>query len=197
MNEVRMEVFDMSTVLRPSSAYALVLKEDGPKERKLAMIIGAHEAQCIKVARLNYGTPRPLTYEMMKNVLSGSGVKIDKAVIYDIREGIYSSWIFVERPDGTVFRVDSRTTDAICLSYYMDFPLYVGDDLLEREMLRNISDDSSTYTVSMNNVNLSVLKKAMEEAVSAEDYERASQIRDEILRREARTDNGGMPENDN
>lgn len=197
MNEVRMEVFDMSTVLRPSSAYALVLKEDGPKERKLAMIIGAHEAQCIKVARLNYGTPRPLTYEMMKNVLSGSGVKIDKAVIYDIREGIYSSWIFVERPDGTVFRVDSRTTDAICLSYYMDFPLYVGDDLLEREMLRNISDDSSTYTVSMNNVNLSVLKKAMEEAVSAEDYERASQIRDEIRRREARTDNGGMPENDN
>lgn len=197
MNEVRMEVFDMSTVLRPSSAYALVLKEDGPKERKLAMIIGAHEAQCIKVARLNYGTPRPLTYEMMKNVLSGSGVKIDKAVIYDIREGIYSSWIFVERPDGTVFRVDSRTTDAICLSYYMDFPLYVGDDLLEREMLRNISDDSSTYTVSMNNVNLSVLKKAMEEAVSAEDYERASQIRDEILRREARTDNGGMPENEN
>lgn len=184
MNEVRLEVFDMSTVLRPSNAYALVLKEDGPKERKLAMIIGAHEAQCIRVARMNYGTPRPLTYEMMKNVLTGSGVKIDKAVIYDIREGIYSSWLFVERPDGSVFRVDSRTTDAICLSYYMYFPIYVGDDLLEREMLRNISDDSSTYTVSMNNVSVPLLKKAMEEAVKAEDYERASQIRDEIRRRE-------------
>lgn len=184
MNEIRLEVLDMSTVLRPSNAYALVLQEAGPGERKLAMIIGAHEAQCIKMARIGYKTPRPLTCEMMKNVLEGAGVTVRKAVIYDIREGIYSSWLHVETPDGNVFQVDSRTTDAICLSYYMHFPVCVDEELLEREMLRNISDDSSTYTVSMNNVDMNMLRKAMDEAVRAENYERASELRDEIRRRE-------------
>ena len=184
-----MKVLDMSTVLRPSNAYALLLGEEGPLERKLALIIGAHEAQCIKIARLDYHTPRPLTYEMVAEMLSSAGMGISKAVIYDIREGIYSSWIYVERPDGSVFRVDSRTTDAICLSYYMHFPICIDEELLEREMLRNISEDGSKYSVSMNNVSIDMLRKAMEDAVKIEDYERASEIRDEIKRREKERQN--------
>ena len=89
----------------------------------------------------------------------------------------------MERPDGLEYRVDSRTTDAICLSYYMDFPVFVVEDLLDREMLRNISEDGSTYTLSVNSVSLDMLQKAMDDAVKAEDYERASEIRDEIRRR--------------
>ncbi|MBU3855384.1 MULTISPECIES: bifunctional nuclease family protein [Bacteroides] len=184
MSEIILKVLDISTVLRPSNAHALVLKEDGPRERKLALIIGAHEAQCIKLARMDYQTPRPLTYEMMAHVLSGGGLHIEKAVIYDIREGIYSSWLHVERPDGSVFLVDSRTTDAICLSLLMHFPVCIDEELLERERLHGISDDGSCYTVSVNNVSLDMLKKAMDDAVRVEDYERASELRDEIRRRE-------------
>lgn len=184
MSEIAMRVLDMSTVLRPSNAYALVLEEIGPERRKLALIIGAHEAHCIKIARTNYKTPRPLTYEMVGNLLKGGNLKIKKALIYDVSDGIYSSWLFVDCPDGTEYQVDSRTTDAICLSYYMDFPIMVSEDLLDREMLRNISDDGSTYTLSVNSVSLEMLQKAMDDAVKVEDYERASEIRDEIKRRE-------------
>ena len=114
----------------------------------------------------------------------GGGLHIEKAVIYDIREGIYSSWLHVERPDGSVFLVDSRTTDAICLSLLMHFPVCIDEELLERERLHGISDDGSCYTVSVNNVSLDMLKKAMDDAVRVEDYERASELRDEIRRRE-------------
>lgn len=183
MNEIAMRVLDMSTVLRPSNAYALVLEEIGVARRKLALIIGAHEAHCIKIARMAYKTPRPLTYEMLGNLLRQGDLKIKKALIYDVSDGIYSSFIYVERPDGLEYRVDSRTTDAICLSYYMDFPVFVVEDLLDREMLRNISGDGSTYTLSVNSVSLDMLQKAMDDAVKAEDYERASEIRDEIRRR--------------
>ena len=50
--------------------------------------------------------------------------------------------------------------------------------------MRNISTDGSTYTLTVNSVDMDTLKKAMEEAVAAEDYERASQLRDEIRKRE-------------
>ncbi len=184
MNEITMRVLDMSTVLRPSNAYALVLEEIGPAKRKLALIIGAHEAHCIKIARIRYKTPRPLTHEMMSSVLKQGNLKIKKALIYDVTEGIYSSWLYVVCPDGTEYKVDSRTTDAICMSFYMNFPILVSEDLLNREMLRNISDDGSTYTLSVNSVSIDMLQKAMDDAVKAEDYERASELRDEIKRRE-------------
>ena len=80
--------------------------------------------------------------------------------------------------------VDARTSDAIVLSLRAGFSLYVYEDILEREQLRNISMDGSTYTLTVNSVDMDTLKKAMEEAVAAEDYERASQLRDEIRKRE-------------
>ena len=58
------------------------------------------------------------------------------------------------------------------------------EDVLEREQLSNVSTDGSIYTLTVNSVDLDTLKKAMEEAVASEDYERASQLRDEIRKRE-------------
>ena len=67
------------------------------------------------------------------------------------------------------------------------------EDILEKEQLRNISPDGSTYTVSVNTIDLESLKKAMAEAVEQEDYERASQLRDEIRKREGKGKNTNQP----
>lgn len=99
----------------------------------------------------------------------------------------------MQRADGTEFQVDARTTDVISLALRKKFPLYVYEDILEREQLRNISPDGSTYTVSVNTIDLNSLKKAMAEAVEQEDYERASQLRDEIRKREGKEKNTNQP----
>lgn len=184
MKEIELKMLDMSTVLRPSNSFALVLEEVGGEKRKLALIIGAAEAQSIKMGELSYSPPRPFTHDLMLSVIKAGGMQCVKGVIYEVKNGIYYSYLYIRRADGEMEVLDARTSDVIALSLRADFPLYVYEDILEREQLRNISMDGSTYTLTVNSVDLDTLKKAMEEAVSVEDYERASQLRDEIRKRE-------------
>lgn len=193
MNEIEIKVLDMSAVLRPSEAFALVLEELGGHFRKLALIIGKQEAQAIKMGLMSYTPPRPFTHDLMLAVMKESGLNPVKGLIYEVKDGIYSSYLYVQRADGTEFQVDARTTDVISLALRKKFPLYVYEDILEREQLRNISPDGSTYTVSVNTIDLDSLKKAMAEAVEQEDYERASQLRDEIRKREGKEKNTNQP----
>ena len=129
----------------------------------------------------------------MLAVMKEGGLTPVKGLIYEVKDGIYSSYLYVQREDGTEFQVDARTTDVISLALRKKFPLYVYEDILEKEQLRNISPDGSTYTVSVNTIDLESLKKAMAEAVEQEDYERASQLRDEIRKREGKGKNTNQP----
>lgn len=188
MNEIEVRVLDMSAILKPSDSFALVLEELGGHFRKLALIIGRLEAQSIKMAQALYIPPRPFTHDLMLSVMEKGGLTPLKGVIYEVKDGIYYSYLHVSRSDGTEFYVDSRTTDVISLSLRKHFPLYVYEDILEREQLRNISPDGSAYSITVNAIDLDSLKRAMNEAVDSEDYERASQLRDEIRKREKGTE---------
>lgn len=175
----------MSTVLKPSDAFALVLEETEGEHRRLALIIGAVEAQAIRIAQLGYRPPRPFTHELMLSVMREGGLEPVKGVISAVKSGIYYANLYVQRNDGSIFQLDARSTDVISLSLRDGFPLYVLEEVLEREQLRNLSPDGSVYTVSINMVDMDTLKHEMQVAVEREDYERASQLRDEIKRREA------------
>ena len=189
MKEVELKILDMSSVLKPSDSFALVLEEVGGEERKLALIIGAVEAQGIKMAERHYMPPRPFTHDLLLNVMAVGRLQCLKGVIYQVKNGIYSTYLYIRRADGEVDVVDARTSDAIVLSLRAGFPLYVYEDILEKEHLRNISSDGSSYTMSINSVDIDMLKRAMDEAVQCEDYERASQLRDEIRKRENEENN--------
>lgn len=184
-NEIPVKVLDMSTVLKPSDAFALVLEEIEGEHRKLALIIGAVEAQAIRIAQLGYRPPRPFTHELLLDVMKEGELEPVKGVISAVKDGVYYANLYVQKNDGSVFQVDARSTDVISLSMRNGFPLYVLDEVLEREQLRNISPDGSVYTVPVNMVDMDTLKHEMQIAVEREEYERASQLRDEIRRREA------------
>ena len=183
MKEREVKILDMSTVLRPLEAFALVLEEQGGKFRRLALIIGGIEAHCIRMARADYKTPRPLTHDLIVALGAGGRLTFEKAVIYEVNEGIYSSYLYIRREDGKRFRVDCRTTDAIVLSLKCGFRIYALEDLLEHEQLRHISPEGNSYNVSVNAVDTRTLRRAFEAAVRAEDYERAAELRDELERR--------------
>ena len=173
---IEMVFGDMSTVLKPSDSYAMVLTEaEGGKDRKLAVIIGAPEAQAIKMAQIGYRTPRPFTHELLMNLIYEGGMDFIQAVIYDVKDGIYYTHLYMERQDGSEYEADARTTDVVALSMRAHFPIYIEEELLERERLRNISPDGSVYTLTVNAVSTDMLEQALAEAVKQEDYERASQ----------------------
>lgn len=183
MKEIELKYVEMSTVLKPSDSYAIVLEEVEGEHRQLALIIGTWEAQAIRIVELPYRMPRPFTHDLILDILSHEGMYISKAVIYDVKEGIYYSYLYIVRADNTEFKVDARTTDAISLSLRSKFPLYIYERILEREKLRAFLPDGS-YEFTINSADTDMLRYALDDAVSREDYERASQLRDEIRRRE-------------
>lgn len=188
MNEVEVIIVGISNLLKPSTSHALILEEVTVSNagRRLAMIIGDREAADLRTCMSGFKSPRPLTYDFINSLLSEAGVSIEKAVIYDVNDGVFNSYIYCIRPDGTAFKVDSRPTDALALSFKMGFPVYVLDELLEKEKIRLVTPDGSGFSMPLNSVGTDMLKIDLEAAVNNEDYERAAMLRDEISRRKSK-----------
>ena len=112
--EIELKVVDMSSMLHPAQAYALLLQEKNGL-LKLPIIIGALEAQSIKLAMMNVDIPRPLTHDLMISLFQKLNVQMEKVLIYKVKEGVFYSYIYFYQ-DGNVFKLDSRTSDAIALA---------------------------------------------------------------------------------
>ncbi len=186
MNEVEVRIIGVSDLLKPSTSHALILEEAFGYEvkRRLALIIGDREAADIRLCMHNYDTSRPMTFDLMKSIIAEAGMVVEKAVIYDVDSGIFSSYIYFTRSDGSRFKIDSRTTDAFAMSLKMGFPVFVLEDLLEKEKIRIVSADGAGFSMPLNSVATDMLKMDLEAAIKNEDYERAAMLRDEISRRE-------------
>lgn len=185
MQEIQMKIHGMSTSIQPADAYALVLEEIDGKGRKLPVIIGPLEAQAIKVTMVKYRTPRPMTHDLFISFAEKMGVRIRKIVIYRVKDGIFYSYIHLDK-EGEEIKIDSRTSDAIALALRSGCPIYANREILDNEFMGDMGDGAFSVTINM--VSIDMLKEALQKAVEAENYEQASQLRDEIRRRESNQD---------
>ncbi|MCD7923422.1 bifunctional nuclease domain-containing protein [Bacteroidaceae bacterium] len=186
MDEVELKVHDMSSTLQPADAYALVLEEVNG-ERKLPIIIGAVEAQAIKVEMMEYKPPRPLTHDLFLTLMKEVGIELKKVLIYKVKDGVYYSYLFIDK-EGQELKIDSRTSDAIALAMRCGCPIYTTDEIIESEQLIEAGDKA--FTVKVNMLSIDILKESLAKAVEEEDYEQASHLRDEIRRREMEAEDG-------
>ncbi|MGL4852392.1 MAG: bifunctional nuclease domain-containing protein [Phocaeicola sp.] len=180
MKEVQVRIHDMSSTLHPANAYALVL-EEVYGSRKLPIIIGPIEAHSIKVAIKNYHSPRPLTHDLLLNLTHQFSINLKKVLIHDVKDGVFYSSLFFEQGEKEVV-LDARTSDAVAIALRCGRPLYTTEALMESEHLHEEGDGA--FSISINMVDVSLLKEELEKAIKNENYEQASQLRDEIARRE-------------
>ena len=179
MKEVELKIHDMSSTLYPADAYALVLEEvDGG--RKLPIIIGHMEAQAIKVMMVKYLPPRPLTHDLFLTVTRKFGIELKKILIYKAKDGVFYSYLYYDK-DGEEYKIDSRTSDAIALALRYKCPMYTTEDIMETEHLHDLGEGK--FSVPITSVSVELLEDALQKAIDKEDYETASQIRDEIRKR--------------
>ena len=179
MKEVELKIHDMSSTLYPADAYALVLEEvDGG--RKLPIIIGHMEAQAIKVMMVKYLPPRPLTHDLFLTVTRQFGIELKKILIYKAKDGVFYSYLYYDK-DGEEYKIDSRTSDAIALALRYKCPMCTTEDIMETEHLHDLGEGK--FSVPITSVSVELLEDALQKAIDKEDYETASQIRDEIRKR--------------
>ena len=186
MNEVEVRIIGVSDLLMCTTSHALILEEvfGCDVKRRMAMIIGVREATDIRLCMHNHDTSRPITFDLMRSIIAEAGMVVEKAVIYDVYHGVFSSYMYFIRSDGSRFKIDSRITDAFSLSLKMGFPVLVLENLLEKEKIRILSADGVDFCMPLNTVSTDLLRMDLETAIENEDYERAAILRDEILRRD-------------
>ncbi len=111
-----------------SNMYILLLKEiDG--NDTLPIWIGRPEADSIALALGKIATPRPLTHDLIKNVIDGLKLKATKIVITEIVDNTYYALIYIEK-NGEEIAIDSRPSDAIAVGIRLKVPIFVEKNVI-------------------------------------------------------------------
>ncbi len=125
-NQVRVRVAEVGYD-RESGAHYVLLEERGGN-RSLPILIGDDEARAILLELRGIKPDRPLTYELLRDVIVRTGNHVDRVVIADMRNEVYFAKIYL---DSGRYSIDSRPSDAIALAMGVDAPIFVADKLME------------------------------------------------------------------
>lgn len=186
-NKVKLRIMGLTYSQTQTGSYALVLAEEIGK-RRIPIMIGAFEAQAIALHLEDLQPPRPLTHDLFKSFAHAFGIQLKEVFINKLEEGIfYSELAFFNGSD--IVQIDSRTSDAVALALRFKCPIYTTEEILDKAgiILEEKTDPEAEVenqeTSLLKDLSLDELETLLDETVSAEDYERASEIRDEIKRR--------------
>ena len=183
MERVRVEILGLSTSTASGGAYALILREaEGP--RRLPIIIGAFEAQAIALELEGIKPPRPMTHDLFKDVVDTLGYTVTEVTITELREGTFFARLSLD--NAVSDQVDSRPSDAIALAVRYGAPIFVSEDVLREAAFVPEGEEPGEEPEATGAVmhpkekKLSDLEEKLKKAITAEDYETAARLRDEI-----------------
>ncbi len=191
-----MEILGLSTSPSSGGAYALILnEEDG--NRRLPIIIGTFEAQAIALELEHIKPPRPMTHDLLRNVIQSFDTFVKHIHINALKEGTFFAQVVYDF-NGSQVEQDARPSDAIALAIRFNAPIFVSREVLneagivsenkgESEQAESASPVQSTAPKaqpkpksSTPDDKLQALEKKLQTAIAQEDYEKAAKIRDEI-----------------
>src|SRR5438874_11003902 len=126
--EVEMKIRGL--MMDPSSNLPIVVLKDVNGGAVLPIWVGIYEAHAIALEIEKVATARPMTHDLIRNVLFGLETGVKKVVVSDLKEDTYYAVIWLEK-DGKMISVDSRPGDALALALRLDCPIYVDEVVLK------------------------------------------------------------------
>lgn len=201
MNKVKLNVLGISYSQTQTGAYALVLAEDNGR-RRIPIIVGGFEAQAIAIQLEGLKPPRPLTHDLFLNFAHTFNIDLLEITVYKLEEGVFYSKLTCDNGQ-RIIEIDARTSDAIALALRFKCPIYTTEEILKKAGIildfekeaavqpgndpitpsRSIHIHDPSFADELKKNNLQELKELLNEAIMEENYEKASQIRDEINKR--------------
>ena len=208
MDFVQLDIAAIKQSDSQNNAYVLLLNETIGK-RQLPIVIGWCEARSIAIALDGAEEPdRPLTHDLFKTMGDKFNIVVQKIVVHTLIEGIFHSSFHCKHKDtGKEIAIDARTSDAIAIAIRYNCPIFTYEDILSRAGIiinstheeeeddddKNIEDlnleeekDKMAEPQALNILSLTKLKRLLTKVIEEEDYEKASEIRDEINKRKGK-----------
>ena len=181
-----MDILGLSTSPSSGGAYALILNEiEG--NRRLPIIIGTFEAQAIALELEHIKPPRPMTHDLLKNMIQNFGSSVKQVFINDLSEGTFFAKIIYE-DNGKKMEQDARPSDAIALAVRFNASIYVAGEILEEAGIVSEGEEGSEIATTSEGgqqqtkemTKLEKLENELQTAIDTENYEKAARLRDEI-----------------
>ena len=126
--EVEMKIRGL--VMDPVTNMPIVILKDVGGQSVLPIWVGIYEANAIALEIEKVTTPRPMTHDLLKNLLLGLETHVRKVVVSELRDDTFYALIWLER-NGEMMSVDSRPSDALALALRVDCPIFVEDEVLK------------------------------------------------------------------
>ena len=117
--------------LDPLSNMPIIILRDEEDKRSLPIWVGIFEANAIALELEKISTPRPMTHDLIKNILEAIDARVLKVVVNDLRENTFFAVLHLQVGE-TEYTVDSRPSDAIALALRVAAPIYVDEDVVRR-----------------------------------------------------------------
>jgi bifunctional DNase/RNase len=199
LEKIELEIINLTQNAAQNHSYAIILGE-AHGVRRLAVVIGAFEAQAIVVALEKVTPSRPLTHDLLRNTMQSFDIILKEVLIDNCQEGVFYAKLVCQRNEDELIEIDSRTSDAIALAVRFNCPIYTYESVLDQAgiVTEGQVDESKTEEkkafsnkpkpvakpddlTSMTNEQL---HQKLQEYLENEEYEKAAAVRDELTRRE-------------
>jgi hypothetical protein len=139
--EVEMKIRGL--LMDPVTNTPIVILRDAGSETVLPIWVGVYEANAIALEIEKVSTPRPMTHDLIKNVLAGLDARVHKVVVTELKEDTFYAVIWMER-DGKIISVDSRPSDALALALRVDCPIFVEDEVLKTSKKASAASETTS-----------------------------------------------------
>lgn len=191
MSKVELTIVAITSSDTKENGFVVILKEKGG-ERHLPILVGSFEARAIAMEIERIFTPRPMSHDLMKQIIIEMNGDLFEVQITSLTDDVYYAALIIKMDDGTMKKIDARSSDAIALAVRFGCGIYVSPEVLtkagvEWEGFGQLGEQEDRPMRSMDNdlaaMNKNELLVSLEKALIEEDYEKAAIIRDELEKR--------------
>src|SRR6202163_4661306 len=156
--EVEMKIRGL--IMDPVTNMPIVVLKDVGSDTVLPIWVGPYEANAIALEIEKVSTPRPMTHDLMKNLIIGLDTQVHKIVVSELRDDTFFAVIWMER-EGKIISIDSRPSDALALALRLDCPIYVDEQVLKNSKM-STSASQTASSAGLEGISSEDLRKWLE-----------------------------------
>jgi len=129
-------------MMDPNSGTPIIILKDVQSDTMLPIWVGAYEANAIALEIEKIAPPRPMTHDLLRNLIVELGVQVDRVVVTSLRDNTFFAVIEMRNSEGDRMVLDSRPSDAIALALRADCPIYVDMEVIKASRNTLPTDES-------------------------------------------------------
>ncbi len=165
MKEVKVRNIGLDSI---TGSPILMLAEVENEDFIYPIWIGIAEAEGIILAQSNVETPRPLTYDLVKNIIETLGATVERVAIVDYKNGAYIAELVLKKENGEEVVIDSRPSDAINIAIRFGAPIFLDENVVKKVNIKEIKEE-------LKNKNHNELEEEKEEIETVEELNKITE----------------------